>query len=225
MLRKIYVGIQVLIVASLLLAACAPTATPAPVVKEVTQEVVKTVEVEGAPQYVVITPTPAPAEPPPASTEPKVLRLNFGLGEVPTLDPSLATDRQSIQVIESSFVGLTRVGDQTDVQVFPGMATSWDISEDGKTYTFHLRNDVPWVKWDATKQQVVKVQDCEGKDRMVTAKDFEYGILRTLNPKTASDYAYVLTFALQGAGDYNSGKEQDSTKVGVKAIDDTTLEL
>ena len=60
MLRKILVVLQVLIVASLLLAACAPTATPAPVVKEVTQEVVKTVEVEGAPQYVVITPTPAP---------------------------------------------------------------------------------------------------------------------------------------------------------------------
>ncbi len=40
------------------------------------------------------------------------------------------------------------------------MATKWDISADGMTYTFHLRTDVPWVKWDNAKGEVVKVQTC-----------------------------------------------------------------
>ncbi len=66
------------------------------------------------------------------------------------------------------------------------MATDWKVSDDGLTYTFNLRTDVPWVKWDGN--QVVKVQTCpdaDGKtaDRMVTAKDFEYGILRTLESR------------------------------------------
>ncbi len=60
---------------------------------------------------------------------------------------------------------------------------------------------------------------------MVTAKDFEYGILRTLDPKTASPYAYVLAFVIEGADDYNSGMITDTAKVGVKAIDDKTLEI
>jgi len=103
------------------------------------------------------------------------------------------------------------------------MATKWDISEDGKVYTFHLRNDVPWVKWDGA--QVVKVQDCDGKDRMVKAQDFEYGALRTLKPETASPYAYVLSFVLAGAEEYNTGVITDTAKVGIKAIDDTTLQM
>ena len=110
------------------------------------------------------------------------------------------------------------------------MATDWKVSDDGLTYTFNLRTDVPWVKWDNPRGEVVKVQTCpdaDGKttDRMVTAKDFEYGILRTLDPKTASDYAYVLGFAIQGADEYNTGAITDTATVGVKAIDDKTLEI
>jgi len=81
------------------------------------------------------------------------------------------------------------------------------------------------VKWDAAKGQVVKVQDCNQKDRMVNAYDFQYGMLRTLDPKTASDYAYVLTFAIAGAGDYNSGTVTDTAKVGVTAVDTYTLQI
>jgi len=89
---------------------------------------------------------------------------------------------------------------------------------------------VPWVKWDATKKQVVKVQTCpdkdgKTKDRLVTAHDFAYGILRTLNPETASDYAYVLSFVIEGAEEYNSKAITDTAKVGVKAVDDWTLQI
>ena len=59
---------------------------------------------------------------------------------------------------------------------------------------------------------------------MVNANDFYYGMLRTLNPETASDYAYVLGFALVGGNEYNAG-EAGPEAVGAKVIDDTTLEM
>jgi oligopeptide transport system substrate-binding protein len=169
----------------------------------------------------VVTPTPAPTAKP---KRPNVVRANFGVGDVPTLDPGLAEDTSSITVIEECFVGLTRL-DEVTSELHPGMATKWDVSADGKTYTFHLRTDVPWVKWDGAKKQVVKVQDCKGKDRMVTAYDFEYGILRALKPETASPYAYVLDMAVQGAQDFTDGKTKDPATVGVKALDASTLEV
>jgi oligopeptide transport system substrate-binding protein len=80
------------------------------------------------------------------------------------------------------------------------------------------------VKFDGT--QVVEVMDCQETPavRTVTAHDFEYGIKRALSPETASDYAYVLGFAIQGANEYNAG-EATADDVAVKAIDDYTLEV
>jgi oligopeptide transport system substrate-binding protein len=209
--------IGLLVAASMVLAACG-TATP--------ETVIQTVIVEGTPQVVEVTVAAPPG--------PKVVHLNLGPGDVPTLDPSKSTDTSSVQIVESTTVGLRRQNEVT-MQSEPGMATSWDISADGMTYTLHLRNDVPWVKWDGT--QVVKVQTCPDAngattDRMVTAHDFEYGIKRTLDPNTASDYAYVLAFALKGATEYNSSgdntpEEQAKLRdeVAAKAVDDATLEV
>jgi oligopeptide transport system substrate-binding protein len=221
MSKKLFTVAALLVVASMLFAACAPQAA-APTAPP---PVVQTVVVQGTPivKEVVLTPTPVPEQPKAAAA--KALRLNTGgSGDVPTIDPALSTDTTSVQVVDETTVGLTRQN-EVSTAVEPGMAEKWEASADGKTVTFHLRTDVPWVKWDNVKGEVVKVQNCDGKDRMVTAKDFEYGILRTLNPKTASDYAYVLAFAIAGAGDYNSGTVTDTAKVGVKAVDDATLEV
>jgi oligopeptide transport system substrate-binding protein len=216
--KKWSIMLAVLIVASLVLTACPPP-QPTVVEKVVTQVVekeVKVVETQVVEKEKIVEVTPVP----PAG--PKKLNLNMGPGDIPTIDPALSTDTSSVQIVELTTVGLTRQ-DEVTTEIQPGMATKWDISEDGLTYTFYIRNDVPWVRWDGN--QVVKVQDCEGNDRMVTAYDFEYGILRTLNPKTASDYAYVLAFAIAGADAYNSGEITDTTQVGVKAIDPTTLQI
>jgi len=215
--------LSVLLLAVVALSACAQ-ATPQVIEKvvevtkevqvEVTKEVVKEVQVE-------VTPTPGP------EMRPNVVRANFGPGDVPSLDPNVAEDTSSITDIDNSFVGLTRLNEVTS-ELMPGMATEWSVSDDGKTYTYKLRTDVPWVRWDG--EQVAKVQSCPDDsgattDRMVTAKDFEYGILRALTPATASPYAYVLAFAIQGAADYNNGVVTDTATVGVKAIDDATLEI
>jgi oligopeptide transport system substrate-binding protein len=216
MTRKIWFAVSLLIIASVILTACQP--------QTIEKSVVQTVVVTAPPQVktetkeVVVTATPKPAD------KVKVLRLNAGEGDIPTIDPALAVDVASIQIIDETTVGFVRQ-DETTGNIEKAMATSWDISPDGLVYTFHLRTGVPWVKYDAKTKQVVKVKDGDGKDRTVTAQDFEYGILRTLDPKTASDYAFVLNDVISNAREYNSGTLTDTTKVGVKALDDATLQI
>lgn len=220
-MKKYAFLITVVLTLAMLVSACGGAATPtaAPAAPTATPQVITK----------VVTATPAPPTATPKPTRPNVIRVNNGIGDTPTLDPNVAEDTSSITAIENMFIGLTRLDEVTSA-LYPGMATSWTISPDGKTYTFKLRNNVPWVRYDVQTKKVVKVQGCPDKDkkvsdRMVTAKDFEFGILRALKPETASPYAYVLSFVIAGADDYNTGKITDTTKVGVKAIDATTLEM
>ena len=125
--------------------------------------------------------------------------------EPPTLDWNLATDSISIRVIENLMEGLTQY-DQ-NLSPIPAIAKEWKVSDDGKTYTFYLRDSVYWS---------------DGK--IVTAHDFEYSWKRLLNPATAAEYSYFL-YDIENAYEYNSGQLKDPSLVGVKAIDDTTLEV
>jgi oligopeptide transport system substrate-binding protein len=213
----------VLVIGSTLLAACAPEVTTVvvtQVVKEAGEEVVK---------EVVVTATPPPSE---KEMRPNVLRVgDMAYEEIPTIDPALGTDTASIQVIEEVTIGLTRLDDEANLH--PGMAQSWDISDDGLTYTFYLLEGVPWVRWNG--EAVEEVLDEEGNVRYVTAHDFAYGIKRTGRPDTASDYAYVLGFAVEGFNDLMnaegwadmSEEEQQALLDGVQAeaLDDYTLEV
>lgn len=140
-----------------------------------------------------------------ALTAPVTLQWNLGT-EPPTLDPALGTDTTSIWVIEQLFLGLTDYDDET-MAVVPELATSWEVSEDGLVWAFHLRKDVYWT---------------DGKP--VTAHDIEYAVKRTCDPATASDYAYVL-YIIKGAQEVNSGDVTDLDYIGVKAIDDYTIQF
>ena len=109
----------------------------------------------------------------------------MGPDDIPTLDPSLMQDVTSVQVASEFFPGLTNMNEET-VEVQPGIATSWDVSDDGTVYTFHLMDNVPWVHYNADTGAVEEVMDDSGNVRYVTAQDFAYSIQRTLDPATAS---------------------------------------
>ncbi|HZW03709.1 MAG TPA: peptide ABC transporter substrate-binding protein [Anaerolineaceae bacterium] len=217
MRSKVYVFASLLILFSMILGACqqAPQATP--------ETIIQTVIVEGTPQVIEITATPAPEEPEPAG--PKVLRVTSGgPGDVPTLDPSLGEDTSSIQIIEEVFVGLTRLNEVTSENE-SGMAQSWDeeVNADGEqVVTFHLLEGIPWVRWNGS--EVEEVVDCEGNVRNVTANDFLYGIRRTLTPDIGSPYAYVLN-VVKGAEAFSTGQSEDPESIGVRVVDDYTLEV
>jgi oligopeptide transport system substrate-binding protein len=129
-------------------------------------------------------------------------RVNLGT-EPPSLDWSLATDHVSFNVIANLMVGLTEF--DKDLKPAPVIAKSWDFLEGGKKIVFHLRDDVQWT---------------DGKK--VRAQEFEYSWKRLLNPKTASQYAYIL-FDIANAQEYAEGKIKDASAVGVRAQDDQTL--
>jgi oligopeptide transport system substrate-binding protein len=129
-------------------------------------------------------------------------RVNLGT-EPPSLDWSLATDHVSFNVIANLMVGLTEF--DKDLKPAPVIAKSWEFLEGGKKIVFHLRDDVQWT---------------DGKK--VRAQEFEYSWKRLLNPKTASQYAYIL-FDIANAQEYAEGKIKDSSAVGVQAQDDQTL--
>jgi oligopeptide transport system substrate-binding protein len=127
--------------------------------------------------------------------------------EPPSLDPGLATDTTSSNVLLNIMDPIVRLDPKTNAAV-PSLAESWDVSADGKTVTYHLRKDGKWTNGDP-----------------VTANDFVYSWKRTLSPELAADYAYQL-YGIVGAIDYNScTKNCDALadKVGVEAPDDYTL--
>lgn len=133
-----------------------------------------------------------------------VFRLYNG-AEPESLDPALISGVPERRIVNELFEGLVKEDPKTS-DPLPGMAKSWDVSEDGMTYTFHLRDAV----WS------------DGVP--VTAKDFEWSILRVLAPETAASYAWFPAMFLEGADAYNS-KKGPAEAVGVKALDDKTLEL
>lgn len=153
-----------------------------------------------------------------------------GTSELPTLDPSLAEDTSSIQFSSEIFVGLTHLHEETS-ETELGMATEWEVSDDGLVYTFKLRDDVPWVKYNNATGEVEQVLDDEGNPRIVNANDFLYGIRRTQDPATAAIYAYV-NHVIKNAAEVNGAGENGEEdplygnleEIGVRAVDDFTLE-
>ncbi|OGQ34140.1 MAG: oligopeptide-binding protein oppA [Deltaproteobacteria bacterium RIFCSPHIGHO2_12_FULL_43_9] len=125
--------------------------------------------------------------------------------EPPSLDWSLATDHVSADILVNIMEGLVIFDNNLKPQ--PAMAEKWDVSPDGKTYTFHIRKNIKWN---------------DGKP--LTAHDFYYSWQRLLDPKTAAEYAYFL-FDVKNAQEFNSGKLKDFSKVGLKVVDNYTFQV
>jgi oligopeptide transport system substrate-binding protein len=159
----------------------------------------------------------------PALGQEKVV-LHYNLGtEPPTADPALAEDTTSVNIIEQMFMGLTDLAED-DYSPIPELATSWEVNEDATEFIFHLRNDVHWVHCDPATGEVTKL------DRLVTAYDVEYGVLRTLDPRSGSYYAAVLLI-IEGAAEFNSADPEAENflelrdAVGVEALDEWTIKF
>jgi oligopeptide transport system substrate-binding protein len=123
-------------------------------------------------------------------------------GDPRTLDPSLSTEAVGQRVLDDLFEGLVTLS--MDGHTIPGVASSWETSADGKTWTFQLRNTARW-----------------SNGQPVTAQDFVYAWRREVDPATGSEYAQVLT-PIVNAMDAVSGKVPPS-KLGVEAAGPHTL--
>ena len=137
----------------------------------------------------------------------QVITINWG-AEPPSLDPGLASDTTSSGILLNIMDPLVLLDENNEPQ--PSMAESWDVSADGKTVTFNLRADGKWTNGDP-----------------VTAQDFEYSWKRTVDPELAADYAYQF-YGIVGAQAYNACEKNCDAladRMGVKAIDDRTLEV
>jgi len=150
----------------------------------------------------------------------KVLRTAYLPGDV-ILDPALATWMNEIQIINQTHPGLTGF-DENTVEIEPGIASDWTVSDDGLTYTFNLIPGIPWVHYDAAAGEVVQVTDEAGEVRVVTAYDVVYGINRTLDPATGSQYAGVLAPWIVNGLEKLAGED---VELGLTAIDDYTVEF
>lgn len=125
--------------------------------------------------------------------------------EPKSIDPGLADESSGIEVVNNAFEGLTTFAPVT-LAPEPAMADRWEISDDGLTYVFHLR-DAKWT--DGTP---------------VTADDFVYSWRRALDPQLGSSYSYQLWYLKNGQA-FNEGRVKDPEAVGIKAVDARTLEV
>lgn len=163
--------------------------------------------------------------------------------EPTSLDPARASDNYALSIMANIYEPLVLIhGDKDGNPVFTGGAATWDVSEDGLVYTFHLR-DNQW--WDG---------------QPVTAQDYEYALKRAIDPATGAPYVYLLSDILNAIQEEEAPAEEiaeeddeaateaeneeetpaaeteesktenvapafDMDKVGVKALDDKTLEI
>lgn len=126
--------------------------------------------------------------------------------EPESIDPGIVVGQPDGRVAGALFEGLTRF-DPKDAAAIPGLAERWDISADGKVYTFHLRSNLVWSTGEP-----------------ITANDFVYSWRRVADPKTASGYVGQLFF-VKNAEEIATGKMADVTQLGIRALNPHTLRV
>ncbi|MDG1477931.1 MAG: ABC transporter substrate-binding protein, partial [Vicingaceae bacterium] len=134
----------------------------------------------------------------------KIFRYNESEG-ITSLDPAFSRNIENIWACNHLYNGLVQMDNALKVE--PSIAKSWEISDDGKTYTFHLRNDVSFHDHEVFK---------DGKGRRVTAHDFEYSFNRILDSKVASPGVWIFN---------NVDYIKERGYKAFEAIDDTTFNI
>jgi oligopeptide transport system substrate-binding protein len=133
--------------------------------------------------------------------------LHLGNGSEPQgLDPHVVTGVPESKLIAALFEGLA-VKNPYTLEPEAGVAQSWEFSEDGRIITFYINPAARWSNGDS-----------------MTAHDFVWSWRRALNPLMGNAYAYML-FPVKNAEAYATGKLNDPSELGVKALDDLTLQV
>ena len=135
----------------------------------------------------------------------QILYLNSG-AEPQDLDPHTVTGIPEVRYINALYEGLTVKNGKT-LEAEPAAAESWTISADGRVYQFKIRDNAVWSNGDP-----------------VRAQDFVFSWMRQLSPQLGSEYANSL-YSIKNAEAYNLQKIDDFGQVGVKALDDKTLQV
>jgi oligopeptide transport system substrate-binding protein len=126
--------------------------------------------------------------------------------EPESLDPHIVTGVSEMRITKALFDGLTKLEPRNAAPV-PAIAERWDISPDGRIYTFHLRTNAVWSTGEP-----------------ITSDDVVWSWFRALSPQTAGDYAGQL-FYIKGAEDWNSGKITNAENVGIRALNPNTVQV
>ena len=133
---------------------------------------------------------------------------NMGYASDPKTWDALATSRSAdSEAIVNTYDGLVEYDNENEIK--PALAESWEVSEDGKTYTFHIRQGAKWV--DAQGREVADVK----------ADDFVAGMQHMLD--AGGGLEYLVENIIVNALEYNKGDVTDFAEVGVKATDDNTV--
>lgn len=148
-----------------------------------------------------------------------VLDLSSQEGQFPNLDPQQGTTDEALNLIENLFVGLTRQNHQTD-EFEPALAERWEVSADGKIWTFFLRDDLYWVRPLEESGEIERV-------RRVVADDLVFAIRRACDARTGTPYVFIL-YIIEGCEVVNRAPNPEEVDLGlvqVVALDAQTVEI
>lgn len=182
----------------------------------------------------ILTPTPVPPTPQPTIfVPPSLVQLDLGMNNgIDLLDPQQANDKNTLNFIESLYVGLTNFN-HFERLVQPELAQSWEISPDGTVWLFHLRDDIFWVKPKkasgegfGNNNEETPLRDVEAA-RAVVAQDVVFALQQACSPTTFAPDVVVL-FIIVGCQEVHGLKtatEADLATIGVSAKGDHTVEI
>ena len=141
-----------------------------------------------------------------SGSDSKGVELNVNIGPEPaTIDPAKNSAVDGATLINHAFEGLMKL--DSEGKIVEGQAAKYEVNKDETVYTFTLRDDAKWSDGQA-----------------VTAEDFVYSWQRLVNPDTAADYSYMIDM-VKNANEIMAGTEKDLTKLGIKALDEKTVEV
>lgn len=139
--------------------------------------------------------TPEPAEEA-AAHDPVIFYAATG-DSLPSIDPQIVGDAEGMTTVENIFVQLVNYAPGS-TEIVPEAAESWEIDHDELTYSFNLRNDIPWVKRDPATGTITQVVDENGNPRFVTADDFVYAFQRSCDPAVGAYFGSIILPFVEG---------------------------